>query len=382
MKKISALLLFLCLIVTTALADTTLTGTVVSGGTVTVLAPAEGTLASVDVQAGDRVTLGETIAALTTTTIYAGEAGTVRIYGAEGAALETINSQYGAVLYILPDAIYTLTASTQNAYDLEANRRVIPGETVYLRATANYARTGTGVVTGVSGSNYIVEITSGDFNGSDSVQIFRDSAFAATSRIGKGTITYTGTVGYTGTGESVSIATTSSSSSNMRSSSSSAATETVADDASTPQSLVKLLVSDGQHVSPGTPLFTVSTASAYAQDMTAPADGVVMDVAVTAGTAVTPGAAIATIAPDSMMRLALHVPEDDLSKVTLGSQVTIRFLSGETAVGTVLSLQGVAEEKTNAEDDEDEETCFTVYVSFSATPTIAYGMTGKVTIAD
>ncbi len=383
MKKLLALLLFLCLAAGTALADTTLTGTVVSGGTVTVLAPADGMLASVDVQAGDRVNPGETVATMTTTTIYAEQAGTVRIYGAEGAALERINEQYGAVLYILPDAVYTLTASTSNAYDAEANRRVIPGEKVYLRATASTARTGTGIVTGVSGSNYIVEITSGDFNGSEAVYIYRDSAYAATSRIGKGTVTYTGTVGYTGTGEDASIASASSSSSSMRSSSSTSSTETeTVADTSIPQSLVKLLVSEGQHVSPGTPLFTVSTASAYAQTMTAPAAGVVTEVAVTAGTAVTPGAAIATIAPDSMMRLALHVPEDDLDKVSLGSQVTIRFLSGETAEGTIISLQGLAEEAADAEDAEDEETCFTVYVAFSATPTIAYGMTGKVVIAD
>ncbi len=384
MKKLLALLLFLCLAAGTALADTTLTGTVVSGGTVTVLAPADGTLASVDVQAGDRVTLGETVATLTTTTIYAEQAGTVRIYGAEGAALETINEQYGAVLYILPNNVYTLTASTQNAYEAEANRRVVPGERVYLRATTSTVRTGMGVVTGVSGSNYMVEITSGDFNGSETVYIYRDSAYTATSRIGKGTVTYTGAVGYTGTGEDVSISSASTSSSGMRSMSSSASTETetVAEGTSTPQSLVKLLVSEGQHVAPGTPLFTVSTASAYAQTMTAPAAGVVMEVAVSAGTTVTPGAAIVTIAPDSLMRLALHVPEDDLDKVTLGSQVTIQFLSGETAEGTILSLQGLAEETADTEDAADEETCFTVYVAFTATPTIAYGMTGKVAIAD
>ncbi len=376
MKKLLALLLFLCLAAGTALADTTLTGTVVSAGTVTVLAPADGTLASVDVQAGDRIAQGADIASLTITTIYAEQAGTVRVYGAEGASLAQINKEYGAVLYIVPDSVYTLTASTSNAYDTEANKRIEPRELVYLRATASSSRTGIGTVTGVSGSNYIVSVISGYFNSGESVYIYRDSAYAASSRIGRGNITYTGAVGYTGTGEAVSISTSSSSSRNNSSSSSAADTA----DAETPQSLVSLLVKDGQEVDPGTPLFTVSTASAYAQHMTSPVNGVVTEVAATAGSTVVSGAAIAAIAPDSMMRLALHVPEDDLDKVTLGSSVTIRFLSGETAEGTILSLQGLAEEA--AEEEEDEETCFTVYVAFSATPTIAYGMTGKVIIAD
>ncbi len=383
MKKLFALTVCLLLITTAALADTTLTGTVVSGGTVTVLAPADGTLASVDVQPGDRVAQGAPVAALTTVTVYAEQAGTVCIYGTEGASLEQISKEYGAVLYILPDSVYTLTASTQSAYDVEANKRIVPGEAVYLRATASTSRTGTGTVTGVSGSNYIVDVTSGSFNSGESVYIYRDSAYATTSRIGKGTITYTGTVGYTGTGAEVSISSSSSSSSGRGGSSTAAATTTTeTEDAAVPQSLVSLLVTDGQTVQPGTPLFTVSMADAYAQAMSSPVDGIVTDVAASAGSAVVTGSAIATIAPDAMMRLALHVPEDDLASVAMGSQVTIRFVSGETAVGTVLSLQGLAEAQDESEDADDEETCFTVYVAFPATPTIAYGMTGKVTISE
>ncbi len=383
MKKFSALLLFLCLIVTTALADTTLTGTVVSGGTVTVLAPTDGTLASVDVQAGDRVTLGETVATLTTTTIYANEAGTVHIFGTEGASLEAIADAFGAVLYIEPDAPYSIAASTKYTYDADANKRIVPGETVYLKCATDGKHTGKGYVTGVNGSDYLIAVTNGSFADDETVLVYRSADYTASSRVGRGTVTRTGAVGYTGTGEAVSISSSSSASNMSRTSTSTAtATETTAADTASACSLVKLLVTDGQEVFPGTPLFTVSTASAYAQTMTAPADGVVTEVAATAGTAVTENAAIVTIAPNSMMRLALHVPEDDLAHVTLGSQVTIQFLSGETAKGTIISLQGLAEETADTEDAADEETCFTVYVTFSATPTIAYGMTGKVVIAD
>lgn len=381
MKRLFALTLCLLLIAATALADTTLTGTVVYSGTVTVLSPAEGTLADVAVQPGDRVTEGDTVASLQATTVYANESGTVRIYGAEGASLEEICTRYGAVLYILPDQIYTLTASTSAAYDTEANKRILSGETVYLRAKANTSRVGTGTVTGVNGSDYLVHVTSGDFLSGEILYIYRESSYAAASRIGKGSIAYTGAVGYTGTGEDVSIS-SSTSTSKGRTAAVTSTEETEEEDSTAPQSLLKLLVTDGQHVDPGTPLFTVSMADAYAQHMLAPATGVVTEVSTSAGSTVVPGTSIATIAPDTMMRLALHVPEDDLASVRMGSEVTIRFLSGEMAVGTVLSLQGLAETSEETEEDEDEETCFTVYVSFPATPTIAYGMTGKVTIGE
>ncbi len=351
MKKFFLFLMAATLLTTTAFADTSFSGTVVSAGSISILTPADGTLASVNVQAGDHVAAGETIAELLTTTIYAEEAGTVRVYGSEGAALADISEQYGAVMYLLPDVVYTLSASTRNAYDAEENRRVLPGESVYLRSSADTSQSGTGIVTGVDGSDYLVDVTSGEFDDGESVFIYRESDYAYSSRIGKGSITYTGTVGYTGI-----------------------------DDESTQKSLVKLLVEDGQHIVPGTPLFTVSTAEAYQQTMTAPESGIVATVNTAAGSAVTLGASVAEIYPDSEMRLALSVSEEDLGKISLGSQATITFVSGETAHGTVESLQGHAEEAD--EEEDDDETFFTVYVAFTPTDTIAYGMTGSVSIAE
>lgn len=386
MKKLLVSVLLLILLTTTAVADTTLSGTVVASETVTVLCPANGTLASVAVQAGDRVNPGDTVATLLTTTIYANETGTVKIFGSEGASLENIAGEYGAVLYILPDAPYSVSANTKFSYEADSNKRIVPGEKVYLLCSTDGKHRGTGYVTGVNDINYLVSVTDGEFAEGEAVTVYRSSDFNTTTRLGRGTITRNGAVGYTGTGEAVSIGsstTTSSSSRSMSSTTTETADAAAADDSSTPQSLVSLLVADGQEVSPGTPLFTVSTADAYAQSMTAPVAGIVTETAVTAGTAVSPGMAIVTIAPSSAMRLALHVPERDLASLSLGSTVAISFLSGEVAEGTIVSLQGLAEEAEESEEaDDDEETFFTVYVSFPATDTIAYGMTGKVTIED
>lgn len=375
MKKIVLLLVAMMLFTATAAAETSFTGTVVSAGSVSVLVPADGILSAVGVQSGDRVAAGDSIAQLLDTTVYAAEAGTVRLFGSEGASLDEINERYGAVLYLLPDAVYTLSASTQNAYSAEENRRIVPGETVHIRSSANLSRTGTGIVTGVSGSDYLVDIQMGEFDDEETVFLYRSDSFNYTTRIGKGTVTYTGTIGYTGTGEEASIGTASSTSSRN----SSTTEETTTDTMDTPKSLVRLLVEDGQHVTPGTPLFTVSTAEAYEQTMTAPESGIVATVHQTAGTTVTQGTAVAELYPDRTMRLALSVSEMDLDQISLGDTVTIQFLSGETLQGTVEVIQGHAQEQ---DEEEEDETYFTVYVAFTPTNAIAYGMTATVTIAE
>ncbi len=370
MKRFMLFLVSAMLLTSIALADTSFSGTVTATYSQSVLAPADGTLAAVNYQVGDRVAEGAAVAELLTDTVYAKEDGTVYVFGSEGAELNTINEQYGAVLYILPDSIYTLTVSTKNAYDAEANKRILPGEKVYIRSTSDETQLGEGTVTGVSGANYLVNVTLGDFNNSKAVNIYRSSDFDSTSRIGKGTVSYTGVIGYTGTGEDVSIGSSTNSSSN---------TSADSDDTSV-KSLDKILVQDGQHVVSGTPLFTVSTSDGYEQAMVVSEKGIVAAVNATAGSAVTKGMSVMDIYPNSAMRLALSVSEENLSKINLGSTVTIAFVSGETAHGTLESIQGHVEEPD--EDDDDDESFFTVYVAFAPTDTIAYGMTGTVTITE
>lgn len=349
MKKILVCALALMMIGSAALAEgKTYEGTVVSTGSEAVLAPAAGTVGKVLCQAGESVRAGDEIAALSTTTVYAEEAGTVTVFGAAGESVDTLSSRYGAVVYIEPDCLFTLTGNTSYAYDAEENKIIHPGETVYLKSTSSSSYTGVGMVTALNGSKYTVEVVSGNLLDSQLVYIYRDASFASTSRIGRGTTSRCDAVAVTGTGV-----------------------------------VSELLVRDGAHVEPGTPLFTTVDASAYAYQMASGADGVVASVNVAPGDAVEAGTLIAEIYPDSAMRLELIVEGRDLRSFAVGSKAEITFDNGVTAEGTIERVSGVPYvPETTDEEDTDDTVYFAVYVAFTTDEAVPYGMAAKATIAE
>ena len=349
MKKLFICLLAAMLLTTSALAETlTLEGTLVATQSTAVLSTAAGVIRDVSVQAGDHVAAGQTIAALMEKTIYAETSGTVKIFGEPGESVETVTTRNGAVMYLIPDSKYTVSASTRNAYDEPENKIIHPGETVYVRCTTNSEHTGTGVVIALDGSSYTVEITQGSFEDGETVYIFRDPAYAATSRIGKGTADYTDPVAYTGTGM-----------------------------------VAQLLVRDGVHVEKGTPLFSTIEAPAYNGNQQSPVNGTVASVAVTPGTAVEEGSLLAVIYPDDAQRLQILADEVDLRSIAAGQQVTLTFTNGVVAQGQVESISGIpyaAEDAT--EGTEDSTVCFPVLVSFVPEGPVAYGMTAQVHLSE
>lgn len=350
MKKFLICLMALMLSAFPALAETaTMDGTVVSIESIAVLAPAAGIIRDVTVQAGNHIEAGTEIAALYDQAVYAEQSGTIKVFGAEGESVETLTARYGAVVYIEPDCRYTISASTRNAYDAIENTIIHPGETVYLRcSTDNYEHTGIGMVTAVSGSSYTVEITEGAFTDSETVLIYRSSGYEATTRIGKGTTSYNGPVAYTGSGTVNSI-----------------------------------YVEDGMHVEAGDILYRTLDVSAFDQNMISNATGTVAAIHVAAGDAVEQGALIAEIYPDSAMRIEVTAEEQDLKNIQVGSMVTISFTNGVMAQGQVERISGVQQETESTDDDEDDDTVyFSVYVSFTATQDISYGMTAKVSTSD
>jgi multidrug resistance efflux pump len=87
-----------------------------------------GTVASVPVLAGDLVSAGDTLAQLSTTKIYAPADGTVTgVFCAPGDSVSEVTDRYSALLYIEPDSRYTLTASTDNSYNLSDNKYIHVG---------------------------------------------------------------------------------------------------------------------------------------------------------------------------------------------------------------------------------------------------------------
>lgn len=349
MKKLLIGLMILMLVVPAALAETvTLDGTVISTGTVPVVAPAAGVLSDVYFRVGEHVSAGDAAAALYAQPVLADQPGTVRLFGAEGESVEAMVSRYGAVLYIEPDCQYTISASTRYAYDLEVNKTIHPGETVYLRCTTTgKVHSGMGRVTAVSGSSFTVEITEGDFESGEAVYVCRTDDYAATSRIGRGNVSHASPVAVTGLGTG---------------------------------RISGIHVEDGTHVEIGDALFdTVSVDTATSYEMLSSVNGTVAEVLVSAGSAVTQGMVVATVYPDEAMRIEISLSENDLRDVRVGTRVSIEFTSGETAEGEIDWISSIAQ---MGADEEDDIVYFTAHVRFDATDTIRYGMTAKVTTVE
>lgn len=353
MKKILACAMALLLMGSAALAEgKSYEGTVVSTSTEAVLAPAAGVIGEVMYQAGELVGKGDEVAALQETIVYAEQSGTVKVFGSAGESVETLVTRYGAVVYIEPDCSLTLTGNTSYAYDAAENKNIHPGETVYLKSTnTTTGHSGTGLVTVVSGSKYTVEVLDGNLADEDTVYIYRDAAGTLKSRIGRGTVGYTGATAVSGAGTGI---------------------------------VSSMLVEDGAHVAAGTPLFATVESTAYTWQMASPVNGVVASVSVAPGDAVEAGALIAQVYPDSAMRLELIVESSDLRSIHVGDAAQITFDNGLTAKGIVERVSGVpyVPETTEEDADTDDTVYFAVYVTFTAEAAVPYGMTGKAVVGE
>ena len=351
MKKLLACALALLMMCSAAMAEgKSYEGTVVSTKTEAVLAPAAGVIGEVMFQAGEEVKAGEAVAALKETIVYAEQSGTVKVFGKAGQSVETLVNRYGAVVYIEPECSLTLSGSTSYAYEAVENKNIHPGEIVYLKCVnTNYDRQGTGIVTVVSGTKYTVEVIDGDLMDEDAVYIYRNVGGTLKSRIGRGTVSYSGATAIT----------------------TSSGTGVVS----------KMLVEDGAYVEAGTPLFATVESTAYTWQMLSAVDGVIASVSVAGGDAVESGALIAQVYPDSAMRLELIVESDDLRSIRVGDAAEITFDNGVTATGSVERVSGVAYvPETTDEEETDDTVYFAVYVTFTAEMDVPYGMTGKAVI--
>ena len=188
MKRVAVMLFALVLVLGSAGAETmSLNGTVEAGVTVPVYAPIGGTVESVALEQGMRVNAGDTLFTYRTEKTYASEDGTVTgVFAQAGDDAETVAGRYGADLYIEGTILYTVSSSTSKAYPSVDTTIVHTGETVYLVCRTDSTRKGTGIITGVEGSNYSVLVSEGNFVIGDSVTIYRDEAHTEKLRIGPG----------------------------------------------------------------------------------------------------------------------------------------------------------------------------------------------------
>ena len=118
-RRIGALAVALALLAgVPALAQVTFQGTVVSSKTLTVSAPFGGLVDEIDLRKGDPIHVGDVVATLKTTMVYAEMDGTVSgVFAREGDQTEGITERYGGVMYIEPINKYVVSATTEKAYN-------------------------------------------------------------------------------------------------------------------------------------------------------------------------------------------------------------------------------------------------------------------------
>ena len=317
-------------------------GTVTAAYSHEVYADSSAIVENVSVAVGDSVSGSDVLASLRTTRVYAEQDGTVcAVFGQEGVSADTVTENYGAAIYMEGNVTYTISASTDNAYDSVATKLVHAGETVYLRSRAEETRVGMGVITTIDGTDYQINVTEGDFLIGENVNVYRSADYADEQRIGKGSVARTAPIAVTGTGRIVSIA-----------------------------------VAAGDEVRRGDLLMETLDGSSSTAAMQAGIGGVVAQLNVEQGSSVAENDVVAVIWPEDAMQIEALIHESDLAFIAPGDKVTVTFDwnadSGETVQGTVQSISAVA-------DADSEDTVFTAYIAFEPTDAVRYGM--NVTVA-
>lgn len=356
-KKTLAAAAAICLLAQGAWAESlSFEGTVGASDETTVYAAIGGKVAEVNVQAGQHVSAGDVLATLETTKIYAGESGVISgVFGQPGDSAETVAQRFGAVMYIEGESVYTISASTENAYNAAANKFIHTGEEVYLSCYSDASHTGTGVVTSVSGTDFTVEVRSGEFLIGETVSVFRGGEAVSSQRIGRGTLSRRTPTAVTASGSIVSIA-----------------------------------VKDGDSVQKGDLLLETLDGDfdglyMSGSEIRATVSGTVAQISLQEGARTEKDAAAATIYPDGAMRVEAQVAETDLGEIHVGDAVNVELLWNEDSEavypGTVTMISAIAEESQQQEDG-DGAVCYTVYIDFTPDENTRYGMSAVVTTLD
>ena len=346
-KRLTICLAVLCCVMMAAgaCAETmTLSGTVSPAKSVQVYAPIGGTVGEVNVEAGEAVKADDILYSMKTTKVYAAKDGTVTgIFAEPGDTADTASSRYGAVMYMEETSVFSVSASTETAYNSTEARFIHVGETVYLVCRNNSERTGKGRITAVSGTSYTVEVTEGSFIASDAVDVYRDENHSGSKKIGKGTVSRTAPTAISASG-----------------------------------SIVRIAVTDGQEVKRGDLLIETldGTFDGYymsGTEIAAGQDGVVGSVSVNKGSSVQKDSVAAVIYPTDVMRVEGYVPEDYRNRIKEGDAVVIELETDEskTYQGTVVLVSSVAE-------DKGDEVQYKVVAEFKPDEAVRFGMSAVI----
>ena len=350
MKKILAFVMTMLLLSTCALAETTFDGKVVAGDAVSVTAPFGGTVSNFRLRAGSRISVGDAVATINTTKVYAPADGTIAgVFAQTGDAVDDVKSRWGAVMYIMPTRKYTITADIEKAYNSSETKYVNIGETVYIACTAASDHTAVGVVTAASGNTYTVETTSGTLMMEETVNIYRTADYAAKSRIGRGTVGRTQEISVDGSG-----------------------------------SILKLHVKDGDVVERGQLLFETVTGTldglyATSNEILSDVSGVIATVSTSAGANVSKGDTLLTVYTMDTLQIEISVNEYDLAAIAEGDEVEITF---NYDPDQPTQVKGTVSMISHLSTESNSEASYQAYVDFVPDDNVRIGMTAVITTID
>lgn len=202
LKRRILAVLALALLCAGARAEVIVDGTVDFGPTQTDLAAMGGAVKYVYVRAGDYVQAGEPVAALGLNRVYAPCDGTVEtIFADEGESADDAVEKYGSALTLLPENLYTVYVTAEDAYSSVRTGLISSGQEVYLKCTRDGSHRGAGIITEIDGEIYCVETTGGAFYNGETVYVYMEPDYDSTDRIGKGTIVASEDVGVSASGD-------------------------------------------------------------------------------------------------------------------------------------------------------------------------------------
>ena len=370
-RSAAAILTVLLLLASScATAEVTYYGTVVCDTAATVAAPFGGVLENMTLRKGDLIHAGDQICSIGTTRVYSPVAGTVSaVFGTGGDSVEEVKNWRGGVVYIVPEARFSVSATTDEG-SRNPESYISVGQTVWLRKGRRDSPViGTGTVTALgeaggadeggapssagrsggqpaesgSSSSFTVEIESGVFSPDESVSIYRKEEADFSTLLGYGTVVQTAPVIVSGEG-----------------------------------SILRMHVKPGSTVSRGTLLFETVTGTLTEMKngdnrVFAKSDAIVASVEAGNGTPVEQNSALITVYPLDTMTVCISVPETSLSLFTVGKEVSLTFGTSDERKGTVRSIDYLADADENAPAGMGYAN-YRVYIDFEEKDSIRQGM--------
>lgn len=305
-KRLVALLLLLLLPAWAALGET-YAGKTVAIRTETLWAECGGILQELAVTVGQTIQAGECVGNIRPTAVFANQDGTVARITAQAG--DTID---GTVLELSPESRFTVSCTSDGAYERADNQLVHSGETVYIRCINDGSHRGVGAISQIEGSTYQVIATGGDFYNGETVRLYRKPGYPYLSLIGEGTVIASETEAYTASGV-----------------------------------LIDLHVQEGEQVERGQLLLTYGEIADL--QLYSPCDGIVSEISVSTGDSLEKGQAVATIIPEDALRIEIQVSEEALALLSVGQNVSFIRADDpeeEPIPGTIEDIRWIAENES------------------------------------